>query len=256
MTEVLPGASWVYEGVWSVLTGFLNVPRHPPELPGAAHVTALRPAAGYLRYLRIVFAIAGTFFGSLVVLFIVAITVARPTVGIIIAFPLILILSTVLLTAWIAIHIKYDTTWYVLSDRSIRIRRGVWIIHETTITFENVQNVVSEQGPIERLLGIANVHIETARGGGGGHPHASNGNLHTGIMEGIADAPGIRALVMERVKASRSAGLGDEHHHDARAASVTFLPAEMWSREHVEALRQIRDAIRAMRASKQDTQGA
>jgi uncharacterized membrane protein YdbT with pleckstrin-like domain len=43
--------------------------------------------------------------------------------------------------AYIAIHLRYDTTWYVHGDRSLRIRRGIWVIHETTLTFENIQNV-------------------------------------------------------------------------------------------------------------------
>ena len=57
-----------------------------------------------------------------------------------------------------------------------RIRRGIWIIHETTITFENVQNVVVQQGPLQRWYGIANVLIETA-GGGGSQQQAGQGGI-------------------------------------------------------------------------------
>ena len=67
--------------------------------------------------------------------------------------------------AYVAIHLRYDTTWYVLTDRSLRIRRGIWIIHETTISFENVQNVEVRQGPLQRYFGIADVVVTTAGGG-------------------------------------------------------------------------------------------
>ena len=45
---------------------------------------------------------------------------------------------------------------------------------ETTITFENIQNVTVQQGPLQRLFGIADVRVDTAGGGGGG-PHSQHG---------------------------------------------------------------------------------
>src|SRR5207247_118797 len=103
---------------------------------------------------------------------------------------------------------------------SLRIRRGIWLIHETTITFENVQNVEIRQGPLQRYFGIADVHIDTA--GGGGEKHAKHGNLtsagHRGLIEGVADAVGIRDLILARLERSKKAGLGDEaavHEHTA-----------------------------------------
>ena len=65
----------------------------------------------------------------------------------------------------IAIHLRYDTTWYVLSDRSMRIRCGILNIYETTITYENIQNVSIHQGPLQRYDGFSDVHVETAGGG-------------------------------------------------------------------------------------------
>ena len=65
--------------------------------------------------------------------------------------------------AYVGIHLRYDTTWYVLTDRSLRIRRGILTIHETTISFENVQNVEVRQGPLQRYFGIADVHGDDRR---------------------------------------------------------------------------------------------
>ena len=141
--------------------------------------------------------------------------------------------------AYVAIHLRYDSTWYVLSDRSLRIRRGIWTIHETTITFENVQDVTVHQGPLQRYFGIANVVVETAGGGGGGQE--AGVPSHTGLIEGVEDAARIRDLIMARVRQSRAAGLGDE----ARETERTSHPAApVWTSEHVAVLREIREGLR------------
>jgi hypothetical protein len=129
-----------------------------------------------------------------------------------------------------------------MSERSLRIRRGIWVIHETTITFENVQNVAVRQGPIQRLFGIANVLVDTAGGGGSEAQHGTRGARHAvahrGLIEGISDAQRIRDLILRRLRRTRAAGLGDE--------GSTETPAHRgWTREHVAVLTEIRDALRA-----------
>jgi membrane protein YdbS with pleckstrin-like domain len=117
----------------------------------------------------------------------------------------------------------------------MRIRRGIWQIHETTITFENIQNVTVNSGPLERFFGIANVIVDTA--GGGMHGKDGEGkkaaDFHQGVIEGIDNAEEIRNLILNRVRRSRSAGLGDESAGHGLA----------WSPEHIAALREIRDAL-------------
>ena len=75
-----------------------------------------------------------------------------------------------------ALHLRFDTTWYVMTERSLRIRRGIWVIREMTITFENVQNVKVQQGPLQRFFGISSLVVETAGGGSAepGKGHAAN----------------------------------------------------------------------------------
>ena len=70
--------------------------------------------------------------------------------------------------AYIAIHLRYDTMWYVMTDRSLRCRRGIWVIFEHTITFENVQNVHVRRGPVQYFFGISTVVVETAGAAEGG----------------------------------------------------------------------------------------
>lgn len=234
---VLRASQWCYQGIWGVVTRWLLVPNEPPHLTGAddLHVQCFRPAPGYLRYLKFFFWIG---------LFAIDIGLSLAWIGIFIAAPIVGVLITPFalavivlpdVVAYIAIHLRYDSTWYVLSDRTMRIRRGIWDIHETTITYENIQNVSVQQGPVQRYFGIANVRVETAGGGAAG-PKGGRDAGHEGILEGIENAEAIRDLIMQKWKATRSAGLGDERFHAPAADGV----GSGWKSDHVSVLHQIR----------------
>ena len=91
----------------------------------------------------------------------------------------------------------------------MRLRRGIFVIKETTITFENIQNVSIKQGPLQRWFKISTILVETA-GGGGKKAKSSETASHSGFMEGVEDADGIRDLIMARMAQSRRTGLGDD----------------------------------------------
>lgn len=237
--------SWIYGGVWGILAHAFLVPQEPPGLPSVSGepVRSFRPAPNFLRYLMVPSLILLGIIAFAVLGVGLAATAAEPAVGVpLLAIGLIAMLAASTVTV-ISIYLRYDTTWYVLSDRSLRIRRGIWIIRETTITFENIQNVTVQQGPLQRLFGIADVRVDTAGGGGGG-PHSQHGggaSMHQGLIEGMSDAPAIRDLLTAKMRASRSAGLGDE-----AGAVERRSPSAGWTPEHVAALREIREAALAL----------
>src|SRR5437868_2162165 len=140
-------AAWVYRGVWGGLTRWFRVPAEPPTLPfhDADSVEAFRPADAYLRYLKFQFWLALTLFDGLLILLWLGLLIGVPIVAVILALPVLALVVLPDIIAYIAIHLRYDTTWFVLTDRSLRIRRGIWTIRETTITFENIQNVTVNQ---------------------------------------------------------------------------------------------------------------
>src|SRR5688572_13576251 len=207
--RVEEATAWVYRGVWGALTKWFHVPAEPPSLPvrqGDA-LQSFRPAAGFLRYLKFKFWLALIVIDLAIVIAGIAIYINRPALGLLLA-PVALGVAIIPdIIAYIAIHLRYDTTWYVLTDRSVRIRRGIWVIHETTITFENIQNVSVNSGPLERYFGIANVIVETA--GGGKKPKDGEkeaAGFHQGLIEGIDNAEEIRNQILNRVRRSLSAG--------------------------------------------------
>lgn len=243
--------AWVYEGVWAVLSNWFLVPKQPPELPVAPGepYQSFRPAEGFLQYMKLQFWIGVFVLSSLIFFGWLVLTIASPIAGIIIALPALAVAVLPQIVFYVAMHLRYDTTWYVLSDKSLRIRRGIWVINETTITFENVQNVTVQQGPLQRWFGISNVQIETA--GGGGSQAGGEGNMvgpNVGLFEGVSNAREIRDLILSKLRRSQTTGLGDEDLSAAMPDAPRPAGAGAglrWTPRHVELLREIRDAVKA-----------
>lgn len=115
-------------------------------------------------------------------------------------------------------RLDYETRWYAVTDRSLRIRAGLLRLQETTMSFANLQQVELQQGPLQRLLGLANVRVQSAGGGGGDDPHHQQGDsLHQGIFHSVDNAEEIRDLILERLRRYRAAGLGDPDDHAEHA---------------------------------------
>jgi len=149
-------------------------------------------------------------------------------------------------------RLDYELRWYIVTDRSLRIRAGLAAVQETTMSFANVQQVAVSQGPLQRLLGIADLRVQSA-GGGGDHPERSGGeSLHTGIFHGVDNANEIRDLIQDRLRAFRQAGLGDpDDAHVGEHASPAPSPFEpapnpalIGARELLQEARALRQALR------------
>jgi membrane protein YdbS with pleckstrin-like domain len=242
--RVEAASAWIYRGVWRVLVDWFRVPHEAPTLPAFAGetVASFRPSEGFLRYMKFFFWIVLAIIDIALITLWIAILIASPIIGVIVALPFWAVIIIPDVVAYVAIHLRYDTTWYALSERSMRIRRGVWIIHETTITYENVQNLKIDEGPLQRYFGIANVVVQTAGGGGGG-PHGqgqAGAGGHHGLIEGVSNAREIRDLILAQLRRSTS-GLGD----DAQAPAPTTAPQPL-SKSHLALLREIRDLARSL----------
>lgn len=235
-----PSFTWVYEGIWGILGRFLCVPRFPPTLPAMdqEEIVSRKPSPGFVSYLKLEWALVmGVLFIAAVVGTIVVSVVAVNETSwlFLILIPIWLFFLPLALISYLAIFLRFDTTWYVFSDRSMRLRRGIWLIRESTITYENIQNVKVSQGPLQRFFGIANVVVETAGGGGAAQPGAQG--MHAGLIEGVSEAASIRDSIMSRVRVANTAGLGDEADDHRNSSSG----ASGWSEKHLEVLAEIRD---------------
>ncbi len=241
-------AAWIYSGLWARLVSWFRVPAEPPTLPsiGGEEARSFKPDLGLVRYQKFFFWIVLTLIDGALTIGWVAICIFSPIVGALLFVPYIIVAFAPDIIAFIAIHLRYDTTWYVMSPRSLRIRRGIWTIHETTITYENIQNVDVRQGPVERYFGISTLVVRTAGGGeASDQGNATMSGAHVGVLQGIADPQSLRDQIMKRAAASRSAGLGDDHPSEFASARQRG-PA--WTPAHLAMLREIRDHAAALRA--------
>lgn len=119
-------------------------------------------------------------------------------------------------------RIDYEMRWYIVTDRCLRVRSGIWSTGEFTMTFANVQDIRISAGPLQRLLGLADVKVTSAGGGGGGSEQL--GTSHMAVFAGVDCAEAIRELIVGRLRQYRDAGLGDpddrQHHRVGQGAVI------------------------------------
>jgi hypothetical protein len=139
-------------------------------------------------------------------------------------------------------RLDYEMRWYVVTDRAARLRDGILKVNEMTFTLVNVQDIRIRQGPLQRLLGLADVELRTAGGSEKPDPASGQGagpNLHLARFRGVDNAEAIRDLVRTRMKEARDAGLGDP---DDGASHIQE------GGDIVEALETLRRESKALRA--------
>jgi hypothetical protein len=177
------------------------------------------------------------------------------------AFPLLWVLKIVGILAYLVqlpvtyliARMDYELRWYMVTDRSLRIRYGVWKVTESTMSFANIQQVVVSQGPLQRLLGLSDVKVQSAGGGSGGHdshgnPHG-NDDMHMGLFHSVTNAPEIRDLILERLRRFRESGLGDTEEKIHQPAHVPIGTTALDSPDLLAAARELTAEARALRVS-------
>ncbi|MCP3919724.1 MAG: PH domain-containing protein [bacterium] len=149
----------------------------------------------------------------------------------------------------VVIRLDFELRWYVITDRSLLIREGIWLQRELSLSFANVQNVKVQQGPIERLFGVSTIQVDTA-GGAGATAAAQQGgghavHAHSGYVRGVSDPEGIRDQLLELIRKHRGAGLGDHDDANDRRPSQGTTPA--FGPDALRALREAAEAARELR---------
>lgn len=219
----------------------LRVPPDPETPPGdEASTRRFRAAPNYYKYLLCLALLRTVFF-----LFVIVVSLVVPAIvaGFQIAkngsywavvfwiIPVALILLVVLFSAFYlaVVRLTFEKRWYLVTDRSLRVREGVISVREMTVNFANVQNISISQGPLQRVLAIADLRVDTAGGGGAAASHGQqvSQNLHTAWFRGIENAGEVRALIQDRLRHLKDSGLGDHEELTDKRISRTpeFLAA-------------------------------
>ena len=200
---------------------WLRIPPQPEPPPGdEASARVFRASPKYLSYLRLLWAIRTLFMfavAAIPVLTVGTVIFNRETGGTLAVVTTLGILIVAFLVGsalfrLALVQLDFEKRWYLVTDRSLRIREGVLSVREITFTFANIQNLAVTQGPIQRLLGIADLKVETAGGGSSAAKNPQAGvqqNLHTAYFRGIDNAEELKQLIAARMRTHRDSGLGD-----------------------------------------------
>jgi uncharacterized membrane protein YdbT with pleckstrin-like domain len=235
----------------------LRIPPEPEPPPGdEATARIFRAAPAYFRLLLIMWVVSNLFIFLFFILsigagLIAAIVAAQrqrgaEAVAAVLGLLLFLILAVLIFQAVFRLavmRLEYEKRWYVVTDRSLRVREGVVIVREMTVSFANIQDVAVTQGPIERMLGLSNVRVTTAGGGGHTQQKQAGPNLHQAWFRGIDNADEVKNLILERLRALKDSGLG---HHEEAVVHAALAPANNAFRD---ALSSVLDEARALRQS-------
>lgn len=152
---------------------------------------------------------------------------------------------------FLLVRLDYEMRWYKLSDRSLRIREGVFTVKEMTMTFLNIQNIEISQGPIQRLFGISDLKVESA-GGGAAMPSANGGMQeasapHIACFRGVDNPKEIMELMRARLKEVQDAGLGHPEDEHAAQAEPSAQPHDTGARREI--LERTLSEAKALRAA-------
>lgn len=229
---------------------WLRVP--PPPRAPAGEESSLRrfhAAPAYLRYRQVVWGLrqVGALAGLVVGLFFVEHVLRVKTVASV--RPWIVLAEAVAWAVYLAqlpfglfvVSLDFRHRWYLVTDRGLRVREGVLTVTEKTMTFANVQELSLEQGPLQRLLGIADVRVRSA-GGGASKQEGQPGHepSHEARLRGLGNAREVADHIREAVRRHRDTGLGEES---------VVRPAAPQGDAALEAARELLVEMRALRAT-------
>lgn len=109
---------------------------------------------------------------------------------------------------YLPLHFKYRTLRYRFDDEGVSMSWGRFFQRETFLTYKRIQDIRVSRGVIQRWLGLSELALQTASGGG-------NAEMK---IEGIKDADALRDFLYERMRGARD---GEE---EGGARSAEGLP--------------------------------
>lgn len=236
--------------VKSLVLRVARLPAEPQAPDGSRGSTRVfRAGRNFLRWCRIVWALsqAGAIVSALAFGFVIETRMQRfppwaQTGARLVEWLGLAVLAAILVFTWYQIRLNYELRWYIVTDRSLRIRSGIFTIQELTMTFANIQEIRVTSSPLQVLLGLADVEVHTAGGGAGG-PGIRGG--HVGRFQGVDNADAIRDLMMQRLLAYRDSGLGESHEPAAGQPQAVLEAA----RSVLAEARNLRETLQGGRGS-------
>jgi membrane protein YdbS with pleckstrin-like domain len=228
--------SWLSQKI----LGVMKVPAEPQPPDGSAgSARVFRAGRNYYRWRLTLWSLANAW--TMILLAAISFAVfrriesgpqwIRDIVGAIVAVLAIAFVGSALFT-FVQQRMNYELRWYVVTDRCLRVRSGIVNVHEITTTFANIQEVRLSAGPLQKVLGLADVEVHSAGGGSS----KGGSDSHVARFEGVDNASEIRDFILARLRQYRDSGLGEKDHADLAIHDQSRNAAEAVLNE-VQALR-------------------
>lgn len=247
----------MFDAVQSAWLRLLRVPPEPVAPPGEESVRSFRAAPRFYTWRRIKWAGSQIIaLGGIIVANLAIDGDAAPqgVLGTILGALVWVAWSVQFLITFAVMRLDYELRWYILTDRSLRIREGVLRVTEKTMTYANIQHLSVRQGPLQRLLGIADLQVRTAGGGssaaGQGGQGGAGESTHIAYFRGVDRPEEIRSLIRDRIRLYQDAGLGDPDDIATPAApdsAASTALLEYDARDLLQAARTLSAEARALR---------
>ena len=211
----------MYDLLKRLLFPLLKVEEKQPAPPAGSHETfqVIRACPAFLAYNLFFWKLYAAAWALGVVTVSVVLLIINRWLSLVVV-PLLAVAAFKAVVLYATTRLSYDLRWYVITDRSLLIREGVWVVREITLTFANAQNVRVTRGPLQRLFGFSNVEIDTAGGAGTGPHGEQTTRPHRAVLRGLDNPGQVRGLILEQLRRHRTAGLGDP---DDQAAGHPIL---------------------------------
>jgi hypothetical protein len=88
----------------------------------------------------------------------------------------------------------YNSLEYIIDSDTVTMRKGVFWRERVIVPYTKITNIDVTQGPIQRILNIGTIHVQTAGAGG-----AQGAQAELKLL-GIRDTDGLKDAIMERVR--------------------------------------------------------
>lgn len=242
----------------------LRIPGDPEPPPGDEGTTErFRAAPNYYRYLLFLWSVkTGGLLLALIIVEVGPLVALQQTSGrhfpaaLLLGLPQIIIGLFLIgrLVGLALVRLDFEKRWYLVTDRSLRLREGILHVREMTIMFANIQNISISQGPVQRALGIADLRVDTA-GGSAPQRRKQKGleqsqSLHTAYFRGVNNANAIREVIQRRLRGLKDSGLGD--HEETLRTPAPARTGDSWLAQLLPALREVAAAASALRRAVTD----
>lgn len=156
------------------------------------------------------------------------------------------IIGLPLALVWLAVGMRVtqrylDRLECVLTNRSIRLKRGILVREEITVPLEKITDLKLVEGPIMRHLGLAKLAVETAGGGGG-----PQGSAAVSIV-GLEDTRGFRERALEARDAEEEREESPPAPAPVPAPAPEPEPSALADPEETTTLDELADVLEEMR---------